>query len=328
MMVRHNNPLAQQPRYELITQVLRTNISNGRLPAGLVLLEGPIAVLMKTSRIPVQAALRMLLAEGLVHRFDGRGYLVGQAGDDLAPLRRDISEFNLEVPQQVDDALQTRGTWKHFYDEVEEQVASCQVFGEFRIVETELSDYLGVSRTVVRDVLSRLQERGLIRKNASSHWVAGPLTARTLREKFELRAIVEPAALRLAAPHIHYSQIEEIRDRIGSDSTLKPEELEDALMNYCISQAPNKALVEMIQNNQMLLSSVNRALTGLGLPEDQIALDQYRTLFDLIARHPIDSAAEYLRDHLHIMARKNLARMKIVAVISETFGFAPYLSPQ
>lgn len=328
MMVRHNNPLAQQPRYELITQVLRTNISNGRLPAGLVLLEGPIAVLMKTSRIPVQAALRMLLAEGLVHRFDGRGYLVGQAGDDLAPLRRDISEFNLEVPQQVDDALQTRGTWKHFYDEVEEQVASCQVFGEFRIVETELSDYLGVSRTVVRDVLSRLQERGLIRKNASSHWVAGPLTARTLREKFELRAIVEPAALRLAAPYIHYSQIEEIRDRIGSDSTLKPEELEDALMDYCISQAPNKALVEMIQNNQMLLGSVNRALTGLGLPEDQIALDQYRTLFDLIARHPIDSAAEYLRDHLHIMARKNLARMKIVAVISETFGFAPYLSPQ
>jgi DNA-binding FadR family transcriptional regulator len=78
----------------------------------------------------------------------------------------------------------------------------------------------------------------------------------------------------------------------------------------------------------MLLTSVNRALTSLGLPEDEIALDQYRTLFDLIARHPIDSAAEYLRDHLHIMGAKNLARMKIVAVISETGGFAPYLSPQ
>ena len=305
MTARKNKPLAQEPRYELITQVLRTNIIKGRLPAGLVLLEGPISLLMQTSRMPVQAALRKLLAEGLVHRFDGRGYLVGQAGAVLAPLRRDISEFDLEIPRQVDVALQTRGTWKHFYDEVEEQVASCQVFGEFRIVETELADYLGVSRTVVRDVLSRLQVRGLIRKNASSHWIAGPLTARTLREKFELRAIVEPAALRLAAPFIHYNQIEEIRDRIGSDTTLKPQELEDALMDNCIAQAPNTALVAMIQNNQMLLTSVNRALTGLGLPEDQIALDQYRTLFDLIARHPIDSAAEYLRDHLHIMARKN-----------------------
>ena len=328
MMVRPNNPLVQEPRYELITQVLRRNILTGALPEGLVLLEGPIAVLMQTSRMPVQAALRMLSTEGLVQRFDGRGYLVGPAGKDISPVRRDIGEFALDIPQQVDAALQTRGIWKHFYDEVEEQVASCQVFGEFRIVETELADYLGVSRTVVRDVLSRLQERGLVRKNASSHWIAGPLTARTLREKFELRAIVEPAALRLAAPHIHYSQIEEFRDRIGADPSLTPEDLEDALMEHCIAQAPNTALVAIIQNNQMLLTSVNRALTGLGLPEDEITLDQYRTLFDLIARHPIDSAAEYLRDHLHIMANKNLARMKIVAVISETVGIAPYLSAQ
>ena len=231
-MVRPNNPLAQEPRYELITQVLRRNILTGALPEGLVLLEGPIAALMQTSRMPVQAALRMLSTEGLVQRFDGRGYLVGPAGKDISPLRRDIGEFALDIPQQVDAALQTRGIWKHFYDEVEEQVASCQVFGEFRIVETELADYLGVSRTVVRDVLSRLQERGLVRKNASSHWIAGPLTARTLREKFELRAIVEPAALRLAAPHIHYSQIEEFRDRIGADPSLKPEDLEDALMEH------------------------------------------------------------------------------------------------
>ena len=328
MMARSNKPISQEPRYELIAQVLRSNIFSGVLPEGLVLLEGPIAGLMQTSRVPVQAALRMLSAEGLVERFDGRGYLVAASGKDILPLRRDISEFNLDISQQVDAALQTRGTWKHFYDEVEEQVASCQVFGEFRIVETELAEYLGVSRTVVRDVLSRLQERGLVHKNASSHWIAGPLTARTLREKFELRAIIEPAALRLAAPHIHYSQIEEFRDRIGADPSLKPEDLEDALMEHCIAQSPNTALVAMIQNNQMLLTSVNRALTGLGLPEDEIALDQYRTLFDLIARHPIDSAAEDLRDHLHIMARKNLARMKIVAVISETVGIAPYLSAQ
>lgn len=326
MITRTNNPLAQEPRYELISQVLRRNILNGALPQGLVLLEGPIAAMMQTSRMPVQAALRLLADEGLVHRFDGRGYLVGVAG--AVPLRRDISEFQLDIPQQVDNALQTRGTWKHFYDEVEEQVASCQVFGEFRIVETELADYLGVSRTVVRDVLSRLQERGLIHKDSSSHWVAGPLTARTLREKFELRAIMEPAALRLAAPYIQYSRIEEIRDRIGADTSLRPEHLENALMEHCIAQAQNTSLVEMIQNNQMLLTAVNRALTGLGLPEDSIALDQYRTLFDLIARHPIDSAAEYLRDHLHIMAAKNLARMKIVAVISEAVGFPPYLTLQ
>jgi DNA-binding GntR family transcriptional regulator len=107
MTLRPSNSLAQEPRYELITQVLRANIASGLLPAGLVLLEGPIAALMQTSRIPVQAALRSLAAEGLVHRFDGRGYLVGAPHEDIAPLRRDIGDFGLNISQQVDDALQT-----------------------------------------------------------------------------------------------------------------------------------------------------------------------------------------------------------------------------
>ncbi len=327
-MIRSSNPFAQEPRYELITRVLRRNIQGGDLPEGLVLLEGPIATVMQTSRVPVQAALRHLMTEGLVHRFEGRGYLVGPEGRGIAPLRRDISEFTLDIPEAVDDALQTRGTWRHVYDEVEEQVASCQIFGEFRIVETELSEYLGVSRTVARDVLARLQERGLIRKNPASHRIAGPLTARTIREKLELRGIIEPAALRMSAPFIRYADVEHLLEKIDSGATLSSQSLSDALVELCISQAPNTTLVEMIRSNRLLLSSVNRALTSLGLPNDEAAIDQYRTLFDLIARHPIDSAAEYLRDHVEIVARRNLARMKIVAVISETGAFAPYLVPQ
>lgn len=327
-MIRSTNPLAQEPRYELITRVLRHNIENGHLPQGIVLLEGPISAIMQTSRMPVQAALRQLLEEGLIHRFDGRGYLVGSGDVPLTPLRRDIRDLDLDISKDVDDALQTRGTWRHVYDQVEEEVASCQIFGEFRIIETELSDYLGVSRTVVRDVLARLQERGLIRKNASSHWIAGPLTARTVREKFELREIMEPAALRMATPFIRYAEVEALLDKIGSDPGISSETLGDALLELCIAQAPNTALVEMIRSNRLLLSAVDRALTVLGLPPDATMIEQYQTLFDLIARHPIDSAAEYLRDHLSIIARRYLARMKIVAVISETGAFAPYLSPQ
>ncbi len=325
-MIRSKNPLAQEPRYELVTRVLRENITSGNLPRGFVLLEGPIAAVMQTSRVPVQSALRQLLTEGLIHRFEGRGYLVGNGQTPATPVRSDIRELVLDIPKDVDDALQTRGTWLHVYDQVEEQVAACQIFGEFRIVETELADYLGVSRTVVRDVLSRLQERGLIRKNASSHWIAGPLTARTVREKFELRSIVEPAALRIAAPHIRYAEVEDLLDRIGSDPTVTTEYLGEALLELCIAQAPNTALVDLIRSNRLLLSAVNRALTLLGLPRDETTIEQYQKLFELIALHPIDSAAEYLRDYLSIIERRYLARMKIVAVISVKGGFPPYLS--
>src|SRR4051794_26380913 len=72
--------------YHRVESVLRENILAGRLPEGFVLLEMPIAGVLQTSRAPVQRALRMLESEGLIHRFDGRGYLVGPALAEAAPL--------------------------------------------------------------------------------------------------------------------------------------------------------------------------------------------------------------------------------------------------
>lgn len=320
--------LGMQRRYELITRVLRHNILSGRLPRGIVLLEGPIAELMQSSRAPVQAALRILEEDGLIHRFSGRGFLAGPPGEVVEPLRKDIRELDLQIAVEIDEALQSRGTWELVYDQVEQQVASCLIFGEFRIVETELGDYLGVSRTVVRDVLSRLHERGLIRKNQSSHWIAGPLTAQTVREKFEVRAIIEPAALRLAAGHIDYRAVEVLSRRLSAGETVDGEHLQDALNENCLMRVPNRELADLIRNNQLLLKAAGSALNRLGLPPDRVAHGEYRTLFDLISRHLVDSAAEYLTSHLRALSDKNLARLKIVAVISESSDLAPYLTPK
>jgi len=324
--------LAAPRRYELIAKALRANILSGRLPPGFVLLEGPIAELMTSSRAPVQAALRILEAETLIHRFGGRGYLVGRSGQTISPMRQDIRLLGLSISIEIDEALQNRGLWERVYEEVEAAVAANLIFGEFRIIETELGAFFGVSRTVVRDVLSRLHERGLIAKNQSSHWVAGPLTAQSVRERFQVRQILEPEALRLAADSIDYDGIASLQSLEASRAgTNRPptewEELERALMTFCICRAPNAQLIEMIQHNQMPISAAYRALSRLGLPEDEITAGEYWTLFSLISARRIESAAAYLRSHLKVIAEKNLARLKIVAVVSEAQAKVPYLSP-
>jgi len=318
---------AMQRRYELISRVLRLNILAGHLPKGFVLLEGPIADLMQSSRAPVQMALKILESENLIQRFQGRGFVVGGRGETVEPLRKDIGELDLQISGEIDEALQSRGMWEMVYDQVEEAVASNLIFGEFRIVETELGVHLGVSRTVVRDVMSRLNERGLIRKNQSSHWIAGPLTAQSVRERFAIRSILEPAALKLAAPHIDYGEVERLRQRANEDAAVPGEwaDFEQALMDTCIALAPNKELVATIRHNQMPLNAANRALTRLGLPRDRFAADEYHSLFGLIAQRLIEPAADYLENHLKIMAQKSLARLKIVAVVSESRIIVPYL---
>jgi DNA-binding GntR family transcriptional regulator len=320
-------------RYKLVAAALRTNIAAGRLIPGLVLLEGPIATLLKTSRAPVQAALRILEEEGLVRRFEGRGYLVGEPNSEDEPIRRDLAKLGLRISTEIDSALQNRGLWERVYDEVEAAVAASLIFGDFRIIESELGEYYGVSRTVVRDVLSRLHERGLITKTASSHWVVSALTAQSVRERFELRGLMEPEAIRRAADRTEYDKIaEELRQERERDPAVRDApnwaDLDRALMTHCLMRGPNAHLIELIQQNRLPLVAASRALTNLGLPEDANAAGEYLVLFELIAGRAIDAAAIYWRSHLAALAEKNLARLKIVAVISDPPARLPYLTPR
>ncbi len=331
-MTQSRAPVENAKRYELVATALRANIASGRLQPGLVLLEGPIASWMKTSRAPVQAALRMLEGEKLIHRFSGRGFLVGSPGARVAPVRRDIGTLGLRISEEVDSALQNRGLWERVYDEVEAAVAAGLIFGELRIIESVLGEHFGVSRTVVRDVLGRLHERGLITKTASSHWVAAALTAKSVRERFELLQLLEPEALRQARDRIDFDQIRRIlqHERARDPAIQQPAEwieLDRALMDFCILRAPNDHLIDLIRQNRLPLAAASRALTKLGLPADEIAASEYLMLFELIADRAIDAAAVYQRNHLARLAEKNLARLKIVAVITDPPLGAPYLTP-
>jgi DNA-binding GntR family transcriptional regulator len=330
-MTKPRAPVASARRYELVAAALRANIASGRLQPGFVLLEGPIAGLMKTSRAPVQAALRILEEENLVHRFEGRGYLVGRSRTAVSPIRRDLSKLGLRIPNEIDSALQNRGLWERVYEEVESAVSASLIFGDFRIVEGALGDYYGVSRTVVRDVLGRLHERGLIEKTQSSHWVAGALTAQTVRERFQVRQLLEPEALRTVGDRIEFDKLARARARFRAGESVAGGpaewiEWDRALMEHAVLRAPNTHLVEFIRQNQLPLAAASRALTKLGLPEDTVAANEYLVLFDLILDRAIPAAAMYWRDHLGNVAEKNLARLKLVAVIRDPPLGVPYLT--
>ena len=323
-----------QRRYAIVEDVLRANIADGHLPRGLVLLEGPIADIFQMSRAPVQRALLNLEADQLIHRFEGRGYLVGTPDRGVAPLRSDIKTLGLVIPQAVDKALQSRSSWERIYDTVESDVAGCVVFGQYRIIEIEIAEHFHVSRTVVRDVLSRLQERGLVRKNQSSHWVAGPLTAKSIKDHFALRRILEPPALITAAAHLDRSRLLDLFERLCEAEKITPirpdgsvEELETLLVETCVLTTPNEKLGELIRNNLSQVMASERLLRQLGLPSDRTAVTEHRLIAELLMRGAVEAAAAMLDAHLDAAMNRNISQMKIVAVIPGPRSIAPYLTP-
>ena len=323
-----------QRRYEIAEDVLRSNIESGTLPTGLVLLEGPIADILQTSRAPVQRALQALEMEGLVHRFAGRGFLVGPPGADIEPNRTDIKALGLIVPRHADEALQNRSSWERIYNIVEADVAACVVFGRYRIVEMELANHFNVSRTVVRDVLTRLRERGLVRKNQSSHWIAGPLTAQMVKDHFVLRTILEPSAIRLGATAVSPTRLEGLLRRLraaeevnAAGSFQENEAIQAEFIECCVLATPNERLKDLVRNNLLPVIATDRLLRRLGLPGDPAIITELRLIAELLLRGATESAVSMMETHLDASLNRTIAQMKIVAIIPGPGVTAAYLTP-
>jgi DNA-binding GntR family transcriptional regulator len=330
----HSRPASR--RYEMVEEVLRQNILGGHIPRGLVLLEGPIAALMQTSRAPVQTALLRLEAQGIVRRFNGRGFMVATRDEVLEPARLDLREIGLRIPKAIDDAMQSRASWERIYETVESDVAACLVFGRYRLIEAELAEHFKVSRTVVRDVLGRLEERGLVEKNQSSHWIAEPLTARSIREHFALRRILEPQALISAAPLLDRARLAAVFERFRQaeaafDDDADPgardlEAFETLLIDTCVFATPNQRLREEIRHNLLPVLAAERVLRQLGLPSDRAAITEHRLIVELLLQDAVAAAAAMLEAHLAAAERRSIAQIKIVAVLPEPQSVARYLT--
>ncbi len=77
-----------------------------------------------------------------------------------------------------------------------------------RLGEVELAERLGVSRTPVREALSRLAAEGLVELVPNRGARVSSWTVEQLEEVFELRATLEPRLTALAVPHATAADID------------------------------------------------------------------------------------------------------------------------
>jgi len=88
------------------------------------------------------------------------------------------------------------------YQRVRDLIVAGRLAPGAPLVETELSERLGVSRTPVRAALQRLQQEGFVgasRAGTMLRAIVAPLTADDMREVFLMVGALEAAAARLAA---------------------------------------------------------------------------------------------------------------------------------
>ncbi len=309
-------------RYAVIFHVIKEAIACGSIEAGLVLLEQPLAILFGTSRAPVRKALDMLFEEGLIVRFEGRGYLVSGAVQDNVPQRRAITRAMLGL-EKAEPLIDMRSAGERIYSEIANVLSTCMVFGHYQVNEQRACEFYEVSRHSVREALMRLHDRGLVEKVPYSQWTTGPLTAKEVKEDYEMRCLLEPQALRQAAPFLSQNMlwrmlkdIEQLRQTEHFDLAML-DQIEDSLHQQCLAASPNRRMLASIRQVQMPLT-INRLFYGtLGIWPDDASLREHRLVLELLLDGQVDAAVVSLQTHLERASERTLARIKAMSVFPE-----------
>jgi len=95
--------------------------------------------------------------------------------------------------------------------EIEEAILSGRFKPRERLIEMDLISRFGVSRTVIREALKRLEAKGLVRATPYRGVMVADLTVEEIEEIYFVRAELEKIAARLVLRHITAAEIQQIK---------------------------------------------------------------------------------------------------------------------
>jgi DNA-binding GntR family transcriptional regulator len=170
-----------------------------------------------------------------------------------------------------------------------------------RMVESELADRFGVSRTPIREALQRLETQSLLNRDGRSLIVAS-LDHNQLAELYTVRAELEGLAARLAAQHAAPEEQKVLRDMVDEDRALldDPEALARANRRFHRQihlASHNRYLLEQldrVHRTMALLATTSLAVEG----RSRVALEEHEAIVRAIEVRDGDAADAALRDHI------------------------------
>ena len=191
------------------------------------------------------------------------------------------------------------------FEALREAILSGSLAPGERLMEIQLAEDMGVSRTPVREAIRKLELEGFVvmipRKGT---YVAG-LSMKQMSEVFEVRAALEELAVDLSAERIsdeELEQLEHLHTRSRVDEMVKDDietivKLDEEFHDLLYKTARNSRLSSAINH---LTEQMHRYRTAsLSYPGRlKSALEEHRNIVEAIARRDGDAARKAAREHM------------------------------
>lgn len=173
-----------------------------------------------------------------------------------------------------------------------------------RLMEIQLAEEMGVSRTPVREAIRKLELEGFVvmvpRKGA---YVAG-ISIKDIADVFEVRAALESLAAGLAAERITDDELEALeRSLVKVAESTEADDLNSLISadtdfhDILYRASRNERLVQIVSN---LREQIQRfRMASLSHPgRMRIALEEHRKIVEAISERNVELAQQLAREHI------------------------------
>jgi len=173
------------------------------------------------------------------------------------------------------------------------------------LVESELAQQLGISKTPVRTALHELEREGLVTKVLYKGTYVTEVTLRDIQELFQLRAVLEGLAARLAAPAFDESELAQAREVLRlMEAALNMQE-KDLASQY--GKQFHDLILQKADNHrlQLIVHNLDDHLQRFRLLSNQISgrlrksLTEHKSVLEALEQRDPDLAEQRIKEHLH-----------------------------
>ena len=180
-----------------------------------------------------------------------------------------------------------------------------------RLVESELAERFGVSRTPIREALQRLETQSLLARDGRSLIVAS-LDHNQMAELYVVRRELEGLAASLAARHATEEEVRILRDMVEEDNALIDNPAALARANRRFHKqvhlaSHNRYLVQqldLVYRTMALMTTTSLAAAG----RTRVAQNEHDAIVRAIEAKDEEAAGLALREHISVAFITRLKR--------------------
>lgn len=199
-------------------------------------------------------------------------------------------------------------SYKPLRDVVVESIRQAIISGQFppgmRLMELQLAEEMGVSRTPVREAIRKMELEGLVVMIPRRGAYVADISIKDINEVYEVRTALDVLSAGLAAERIDKSEIQEMRELLAEEAALveardypKIIDNDTAFHDVIYRASGNTRCMNIISNLREQIT----AIRGRSMPYPgrvEIMLKEHRAIFGAIAAGKVEKAQEAVRTHM------------------------------